>query len=286
MSRPQSTWWIDLALIALVVTLLPGIGLRFAPGPLPLSYANANTAAATQVMALCGLALLGGHRDRWGRSPIALCAATAAFAVVHHGSQAGMATAIPVALALLLLLVRPARRAGWAVALGLTSLAAAGAALLRIAALDTWPVALDRALDPMRHRLWDTALALWTSDPIAGAGPGSYVEVNPFASDPDTAAAHSSVLQVGAELGAVGVVLLSLLVLTGYIVATRGRPSLAVLATAAWTALWVHSLIDHLFDYPALPLLAGIVLGWAGSPRPVEPSEELDVAQSEGPVAR
>jgi len=284
-ARQHTTWWVDLALIALVVALLPGIGLRFAPGSLPLGYANANTAAATQVMALCGLALLDRQRDRWGQSLILLCTTAAAFAVVDHGSQAGMATAVPVALALLLLLLRPARRAWWALALGLTSLAVAGAALLRIAALDTWPDALDRALDPVRHRMWDAALALWHSRPIAGGGPGSYVDVNPYGSDTDTMAAHSSLLQVGSELGVVGVLLLALLIAAGYLIAAGPRPALTVLATSAWTALWVHSFIDHLFDYPALALLAGAVLGWAGTPAPGR-SEQLDIPQGEGPQLR
>lgn len=264
--------WVDVLLICLVVALLPGVRLRLAPGPVPLGYANANTAAATQVMVLCVLAVLNRGRPALTRAVLATGAVAAGYAAVHHGSTAGLTTAAPVALAALWVTWRTPRRKLWASGLGIASLGAAGAALLWLASRDSWPPALLRALDPVRQTLWEVALGLWRAHPVTGGGPGSYVLVNPYGYDPDTMAAHSSLLQVGAELGLVGVVLLAALVAAGYVLAGRGAAPYAILATAAWTALWVHSLVDHLFDYPAVPLLAGVVLGWAGAtarPRPV-----------------
>lgn len=264
-SRPHRTWWLDVTLIVFVTALLPGVAWRMAPGPPPLGYANANTAVATQVMVLCGLALLDQSRDRWGQSLLLVLTTASAFAVVHHGSIAGMVVAVPVVLLVLLTLLWRPRHQWWATLLGLASLGAAVVAFLRLATLARWPDAAVRGLSSVRKDLWEVALEVWRAHPFVGAGPGSFAELNPYAVDPDLAAAHSSLLQVGSELGLVGVVLLGLLVLVGYVLATRGRPAAGVLATAAWTALWIHSLIDHLFDYPGLALVAGLVLGWAGA---------------------
>jgi len=247
-----------------------GSRLRLAPGPVPLGYENANSATATQVFALCVLALLDDRRERWRRALLTVGAAAAFAAVIKHGSLAGIATALPVAAATVWMALRPTRRSGWAAGAGLLSLGVAGAALLRLAASPTWPDALLRSLDPVRQRMWAAALDLWAAHLLIGAGPGAYVEVNPYGHDPDTMAAHSSLLQIGSELGLVGVILTVALIGGGFLLLRRGRPAHAVVAAAAWTALWVHSLVDHLFDYPALPLLAALVLGWAANTTTVQ----------------
>jgi O-antigen ligase len=121
---------------------------------------------------------------------------------------------------------------------------------------------------------------LWADHPIIGAGPGAFQEFTPLGRDTDTASAHSSVLQVGAETGWVGVALFALLALAGLLWAGRGVPAYAVVASAAWTALLVHSFVDHLLDFPAIVLTAGVVIGWAGASRG---SEELDVPHGQRP---
>ncbi len=260
-----------------LVALLPGVGLRMARGPLPLGYANANTAAATQVMALLALAALDEREDRARRNLLWVGIVVAAWMVVHHGSLAGIATAVPVLGAILLMASRPARRSGWALVVALVSVVAASASLLWLAARPTWPPRVLTAFDPVRKVMWEEALGLWARRPITGSGVGSYAEVNPYAHDTDTIAAHSSLLQTGAELGLVGVALLFGIVLAGAAVAHRGRAPLAVVALAAWTALWIHSLVDHLFDYPTVPFLSGAVLGWASasSARPGDPVDAV-----------
>lgn len=260
----KSGRWSLLALVVAVASLMPGAAWKMAPGPAPLGYPNANTAAATQVLVLCALALLGCS-DRWTRGLLVVLVAASGFGIVHHGSIAGMAVAIPAVLLVLVTLVWRPRRQWWAVALGIGSLAGAVVLLLRLATLPVWPDAALRGLSSVRQDLWRIALRVWGDHPVTGAGPGAFARANPYAVDTDLAAAHSSLLQVGSELGLVGVGLLGLLVLAGYVVATRGRPALGILAATAWTALWIHSLVDHLFDYPGLALLAGVVLGWAGA---------------------
>lgn len=257
----------DALLLFPLVALLPGVALRMAPGPPPLGYANSNTAAATQVMVLLALAALDRSRDRWNRAILWVAVGVAAWAVVHHGSRAGIVVAVPVALIVLLTLTRPPRHRWCALVLGAGSLAAAVVVFLWLASRPTWPDAVLRAFDPVRRVMWQEALKLWAAHPVAGGGPGSFLEVNPYGHDTDTMAAHSSLLQTGSELGLVGVALLAQLVGLVFALACRGTAPRAVLGIVAWTALWIHSLVDHLFDYPGLVLLAGVVLGWAGAVR-------------------
>ncbi|HMR12148.1 MAG TPA: hypothetical protein PKE42_00295 [Arachnia sp.] len=71
-------------------------------------------------------------------------------------------------------------------------------------------------------------------------------------------------LQVAAEFGLVGVVGFALLLAAGIAVAARGPRGVAAIAIAAWAALGVHSMIDHLWEFPAVVLAAGLVLAWSG----------------------
>jgi len=80
-------------------------------------------------------------------------------------------------------------------------------------------------------------------------------------------------LQVGSELGVIGIILLGALLAGGLLFAARGSRPVALIAMAAWTALAVHSAIDHLEDFPIVAVMGGVVLGWSGfgvrpSPQP------------------
>lgn len=194
-------------------------------------------------------------------------AAVAAVGVLAiNDSQAGWLVALPVAL---VVLIAASTRWGpwrWLTALlGVAAMAGAGAALLWLARLPEWPGLATRALHPVRQQLWGEALGLWAQRPLTGGGAGSFAESNPLAMDPDTAPAHSSVLQVGAEFGFIGLGLFALLLLAGLTLALRGDRASGVIAATAWTALFVHSVMDHLYDFGLVCLAAGAVLGWAGS---------------------
>ncbi len=257
--------WPALVPVLLAVAMLPGSPVSLAPGPRPLGYPNANTAAALQVMALCAVLLLGRGRPRWERWLLGAGVAIAALAAVLHGSIAGIAVGLPLAGVIAVSLWRPVRRPARIAVVGFASWCAGGIAVVALAATDSWPRAVLGALSTVRQELWQLAWRLWRENPLAGAGPGAFREHNPYAVDADLAAAHSSLLQVGAELGTVGVLLLLATVGLGLrLTLHSSRPGIAVVAGAAWAALWIHSLADHLFDYPAVPVLAGLVLGWAG----------------------
>lgn len=274
------------AFIALEGLLTPG------PGNWPLRYDNANAALGLQLLALVGVAsltrwqprpepLLGLPDDPGWTRRVHLVAGLAAVAiVVINNSQAGLALLVPVALGTLL--AAWTRWGPWravSVTVGLASLGAAAAGLLWLASRDEWPPLAVRALSRVRQEMWQVALTLWRGEGLTGAGPGRYREVNPFGADPDTATAHSSLLQVGADLGHVGVALFGVLLLVGVALAARRGRAEALIAVAAWTALGVHSFMDHLYEFPALTFTAAAVLGWASAP----PSEQLDVPEGEAP---
>lgn len=154
----------------------------------------------------------------------------------------------------------------------------AAIAVLSLGLRDSWPSWLSAgdSLSSTRHTLWSDALKLWSLNPVIGAGPGTFTESSELASStPQLAAAHSSVLQVGAELGVIGVMLLAAIFIAGLLFATRGPGPHGLIAGAPWTFLAVHSSIDHLEDFPVVALTAGIVLGWAGTASHVQDDDEL-----------
>lgn len=51
----------------------------------------------------------------------------------------------------------------------------------------------------------------------------------------------------------------------GALLAGSGGRALGLIGTTAWCALAIHSMIDHLYEFPIVCLLAGLVIGWAES---------------------
>ena len=134
--------------------------------------------------------------------------------------------------------------------------------------LQVWPRVLLTALDPARQTLWRDARSLWASHPLAGAGPGALADYSTLGGDPDTVSAHSSLLQIGAETGWVGVILFGLIAASGLGWAATGPAPHAVIGAAAWSGLAVHSFADHLLEFGPVMLCAGCVLGWAAGAAP------------------
>jgi len=278
-----SSPWLTAGLLGAAVVLVLGVLLTVEPGKRPLGYANANAALAVQLLGLCGLALVSARPGR--RWQIVVVGALALVAIGLNRSAAAAFVAVPLAVTIGLVARRPPRRRWWVVPLGAATVGGVAGVVLWLGGTSNWPPAALRAFDPVRQELWADAEALWRAHPLVGAGVGSFAEATPLGVDPDTSAAHSSVLQVGAETGWVGVGLFAAVVLAGLLWAARGRPSFAVIGAATWTALVVHSLVDHLLEFVPVVVVAGVVLGWAGARRPAaDPSEELDVAERKGPV--
>ena len=276
-----------IALTVVACALVLGVLLVEEPGKAPLGYPNANAAVAVQVLALAGLALLSTPHGR-RRGLVAACG-LCLVAVALNRSAAGVIVAVPVAVVVALVVWRRPTSRWWsslAVVAGAGATATAAALIVRAAQASTFPRWAATAFDPVRERLWQDAVSLWRLHPLTGSGPGSFSDATALSADPDTMSAHSSVLQVGSETGWVGVGFLTLVGFTGLLWVARGRVAEAVIGGAAWTALLVHSTADHLIEFGPVVALAGAVLGWAGASRANRVSEELDVAEGEGPLSR
>ncbi len=276
-ASPRLHWW----LLAASAVLVGGVLLTAEPGKEPLGYANANAALAVQVVTLCGLALLASPPRLWLLPAAALVLALVA--IFLNQSRTGIAVVLPLVLAVALMLWRPAVHRWWAVAVGAATLVAGAAGILTLAGRAQWPPWAERAFDPVRRQLWDDAKTLWLAHPLTGGGPGSFREATALSVDADTSSAHSSILQVGSETGWVGVAFLCLTTVAGLLWASRGTARYAVVAAAGWTALLLHSLIDHLLEFPPVVIAAGLVLGWAAATA-APGSEQLDVAEGERPL--
>ncbi|CCH72301.1 conserved membrane hypothetical protein [Nostocoides australiense Ben110] len=269
--------------VAVTLLLFFGAMWSLAPGIDPLGYPNANAALAIQVIGMSG-AVLAEAPVRF-RPLLYTCSGLALATVVANSSRVGLAVAVPTLLTGLLAarIPRPSALLRWTLALLATAVTAAGslAVLTVVRTGGAGWLRLIIARDPVRLRLWQDALSLWEASPRTGAGPGAFAATSPLAADPDTASAHSLLLQVGAETGWVGVWLLAASFLLGLAWLVTARTAAALPAIAAWVALAVHSLVDHLVEFLPVSLLAGVVLGLAGHLPYC--SEEFDVAHREPP---
>lgn len=251
------------------------------PGKAPLGYANANAALGVQVIGLCGLAVLGANRT--GRRVLGTAVGFSIIGILANASTGALAVTVPLLALIGVAVWGPVRRRRWMVLGGATAALLVAAQVVRLAGLAEWPRWADLGIDSTRRSLWGDARALWSQHPLVGSGPGSFARYSPLATDPDTSAAHSSVLQVGAETGWVGVALFGLVFMGALLWAAQGSPRHAVVGAATCTALVVQSFTDHLLDFPIVVLAAGLVLGWAGA---TGGSEELDVPEGQGPGPR
>jgi hypothetical protein len=129
---------------------------------------------------------------------------------------------------------------------------------------------------------WDVALDTYRDHRLAGAGAGTY-ELQWLAARPDpseTAEAHSLYIEMLAELGIVGLLLIAtaiVAILAGLLWRARGRRRPVYAALFAVTLMWaLHAGVDWDWELPAVSLwvfaLAGVGLanGTAGQrgPRP------------------
>lgn len=249
-------------------------------------YANAQAAVGVQLVALSGLLLsaalagrpvasLGGGRRRSTTAAVVLPVLTGVLGVLLAARAEAASILVVAVAALVALALALARPVGVSrvvsvvsVGMGLVGVAGALVVVIVLARLPVWPQWLeeDDSLSWARQLLWRDALELWGEHPVVGAGPGSFVEHSDVArSEPHLYAVHSSVLQVGAELGAVGAVLFLAVLVAGAAVAAQGDRARALIGVGAWCALAVHSMIDHLYEFPVVVVLAGVVIGWAGA---------------------
>ena len=110
-----------------------------------------------------------------------------------------------------------------------------------------------------RGRFWDAAWSDFTSHPVAGSGAGTFKRywLQHRTVDANISDAHSFLLQTGAELGLVGVVLLLVVVGAALVAAFRAWRHPAVPALAAvFAAFLVHAASDRDWEVPAVACFA------------------------------
>ncbi|MER5427746.1 O-antigen ligase family protein [Streptomyces sp. NPDC002588] len=148
---------------------------------------------------------------------------------------------------------------------------------------------LTELLTPRRVGLWRDALGLLRRDPGVGVGPGRFGEHSPTAalSTLSDGKPHSAALQMAAEQGAVGVLLLAAGFCWVLLALWRARRSTPVVLTAGatLTALATLAAVGNALSFTTVSVGAGLLAGLttarplAGAPplpgSPVRPDREL-----------
>lgn len=243
---------------------------------LPLHYDNAD--AALVLLGAAALALGTARSRRRDLRAAGVAGALAglflvallevAAAVVGGGFLALAAVAAWVGVP-----VRPRRLAGAAATL--VAGVVAVTVLLGSAPSRAGPVvgAAESTLTSRRLDLWHDALQIVAAHPLTGVGPGRFSAVSPVAlSDVDASWAHSLLLGHAAETGIFGAASLAAVGVWAVLrlgwAAGRGRPprdraAAALIGVGTWTAFGLESAVDYIATFPAVPVLAGLILGAA-----------------------
>lgn len=251
--------WFPAFLLTVAIYVLVSVTVQGGAGGGPLGYSNANAALGIQLAAVSTITAL--HLHGMPRTWALWAAGLSALAVPWTLSQAGITMLVPVVAAIMLVLIRPGRRRAWMIPSAILTVLAAGTVVLNIAQTAAWPPIYKKAFSGARKELWSDALELWSRRPLIGTGPGSFRRFNELARDPDTERVHMSLLQVGSELGWIGILLFVAFALVAFLQLARALPDARIIGTAALAALLIHSFVDHLLEFPAITLAMGTVIG-------------------------
>ncbi|MEV6162723.1 O-antigen ligase family protein [Streptomyces sp. NPDC052052] len=263
------------ALGALVMGLLVRRGVTDAMTSADAAPGHSGAAAALLVLA-AGAACCGAAAARRSslRVSLRLLALGTACAAWTAGSAAGFAAALGVLLCSLAA-TRTRHRflglAGLALATGLvvgTSWAVAADALPQ-----SLMVSLEGPLTTNRVLLWQDALKLAGDHPVLGIGPGRFAELSPTVEQTvhSDGRPHSAPLQLAAEQGVVGVVLLGAAFGWLMYVLWRSPRATAVVLTAgaALTALAVLAAVGNALSFTPVTAGAGLLAGLASARQPI-----------------
>ena len=174
-----------------------------------------------------------------------------------------------------------------------------GAAVLVATLLTTLALALDYApggrasaaarlfdthLGQIRIVLWHEAVTMLQAAPVWGVGPGRFAQLSPSASRRDDWQwAHSEYLQLAAETGWLGGILLVLLLGWGIALVWRRGPGPNTSAcVVVLLVILVNAATDFIWHAAAVPLAAAALFGWLTA---VPGRESADQTQLT-PVAR
>ena len=174
--------------------------------------------------------------------------------------------------------------AGFAAALAVTSIA--GATHNAPGSIGKVADATAGVLSERRVVLWSDALDMIASEPLFGAGVGSFARTSPTAlSDDDAIWAHHEFLQFGAETGIAGMLAAVLLAFWCFArlwvqvpldkpasdsdAQAAFRRELAVIAivSIALSSQFVHACIDYIYHFPTVLFASAVLIGTATAGR-------------------
>lgn len=239
----------------------------------PLGYTNASAGLAVQAM-IAALMLAVPASPLlirivgvigvllFGMTPFILDARTSAFLVLAIVLASGVGWALRwprrwIAVAAILLLVTLATTIG----LGLSGSGKPGSITARV---------VDASLTQARVDLWHDALDIVSDHPTMGVGWGGFATTSPIArSDDDRRYAHNEFLQVAAESGIPGALLVVLVFAWGFarIYVASSPDAMALLGAIALAAVGVSASVDYVLRFPAVGVTAAILVGAAQAGR-------------------
>ena len=263
---------------AVVVSILVGTvasgpdALSGGPSAPPLGYGNANGALyVLGVASACAVAILAN------KEPVRVVVGVLAVVFVGLAISTLSKTAAILAVGTLAVGVAARRLGRWGAVIAPLIILATFAVTVVLGLNHGSLPSLFEELSARRTALWRDSMEIIVDEPVFGAGPGMFAQTSPIAlADADARWAHSAYLQAGAETGAIGAVLLGLLLLWAFGALFRSRQDmrLIVIGTAAVTAFAVHAAIDYVAHFPAVVVVAALLAGLASSRAPV--SAETD----------
>ncbi|MBY8880608.1 O-antigen ligase family protein [Streptomyces sp. PLK6-54] len=264
------------ALTVLGLVLVPPSRLSAAAGPPPLGYANADAALLVLATgAACCAAWTCAGRVR--RTALRLLGAGAVVTALALGSAAAFAAGAAVVLcSLAAARMREHRLLGLA-GLAIAAILASGTSYA--VAVDALPAGLTESLTGQltqpRVQLWHEAVTVAEHHPLRGVGPERFGDESsslPAADGPAAPSPQSAPLQLAAEQGVPGVLLLA--AAFGWVLCAlwrSSRPTPVVLtAGAALTGLAMLATVDHVLSYAVVTASAGFVAGLATA-QPLNP---------------
>jgi O-antigen ligase len=246
-------------------------GTEIAAGPLsgPLGYTNAGAALYVVAVGAAGLVVVRARRW-WVRLPFAALGLALAALPWFTDVIAGMGTGAVVIGAMAVLVTVPRATWGWTVPLFATAAALALVGTVVAGIVYQGDGRGDLAASTLTERrlvLWSEAIDIMVDRPLLGVGPGRFGEVSPTArEDPDAVWAHHEPLDVGAETGVPGALLLTLIVFWAFAwlhieSGCRGAALGAVLLSVAFA----HACTDYVWHFAAVPIMLAAVIGTAST---------------------
>ena len=230
----------------------------------PLGYQNANAALFVQAMVA---AMVLGTTSASRVTRVVAAAAAVLFAAVPFiaGSTAAAVSALAV------LVIGSLAIIGWWRSWMIVALVAGLLAVLLGTILlgasyaprpEGSPGFVEESLSETRFALWHDALELTSRHPGTGVGVGRFSVASPVAAaDPDRRHAHQEYLEMAAETGVVGGLLLVALVVWA-VLSTGLRGGIgATLAAAGVTLLGIHACIDYVLHFPIIPITSAVLAG-------------------------